>query len=285
MKKNETGAFAIETVLVLTFFMLSILAIMFMAVIIKVQASMQYAISQTAKEISGYYYLIDKIGLASVMAGTVPPDVAGYVEDANETIDNFATLMATTADAAGNVSEMESMNDLTAADLAAIGSDVKEIKTLAGDLGDKLIKDIKGGDAKHQVLSVLKLFGKSMLNQSLSVYVAPYVCQALMPKYLTSGDIEDYCEASGLSWNTTDMDFSRSQLLLDGRSIKIDVIYTLNTKALTFGMIDLDMKFHQCASTAAWVKPQGGSIKTLTEASALYDLPTEAPTTAEGEAP
>lgn len=57
-KRKEKGAFAIEAVIGITLFMLTIIAIMFMSVIIRVQANMQYALGQTAKEMSGYSALI-----------------------------------------------------------------------------------------------------------------------------------------------------------------------------------------------------------------------------------
>ncbi len=268
MKHKETGAFAIETVLVLTFFMLSIISIMFMAMIIKVQANMQYAISQTAKEISGYYYMIDKIGLASVMSGEASGDTEEKINDLNETIENFTSLVSDTEGVAGAIEDADSVDDLV-----AIAEDGDALKDKAFALGNTLIEDLKGGEAIPQLKAVLTLFGRSMVSRSFSYYVAPYICKALVPKYLTSGDAEDYCNAAGLKWNqsytdessTEFMDFSGSQFLLDGRSIKVDVVYTLNTKNLTFGLVNTTLTFHQCASTAAWIKPNGESLKTLAE--------------------
>ena len=113
-----------------------------------------------------------------------------------------------------------------------------------------------------------------------------------MPKYLTSGNIEDYVSAAGLNWENQDykafdeyMTFRGSELLKDGRSIKIDVVYTINTKNLTFGLVDTKLKFHQCASTAAWVKPNGGSLKTLADVANSYEPAAEGEGEGEGEGP
>lgn len=267
MKNKETGALAIETVLSLTFFMLSVISIMFMAVIIKVQANMQYALSQTAKEISGYFYLVDKIGLTTVLSGASSDEVNEQVAEVNETIDNFSVLISNTEDLGSSI---VSADDYT--DLEGIANQTIDIKDKAEALGGQLIEDIKNGEAKNQVIAVLKVFAKTMINKGFSYYVTPYVCKALLPKYLTSGNINDYCASAGLKWNQNYdegveqyMDFSGSQLLLDGRSVKLDVVYTINTKPLTFGLVDTNIAFHQCATTAAWIKPNGGSLKTLTE--------------------
>lgn len=62
--KKERGAFAVDAILGITLFLLSILSIMCVSIIIKIEAAMQYAVDQTAKELSSYYYLLDKIGVA-----------------------------------------------------------------------------------------------------------------------------------------------------------------------------------------------------------------------------
>ena len=66
--------------------------------------------------------------------------------------------------------------------------------------------------------------------------------------------MEEYYKSIGIE-STDDVDFSASQLLIDGRSIKLVMDYTLNTESLTFGMVKAKLHFRQAAVTAAWVKP------------------------------
>lgn len=264
MKSKETGAFAIDALIGLTFFMVSIVAIMFLSLIIKVQANMQYAIGQTAKEISGYYYLLDKIGLASITAGTVNDETKGNLDKLDSTLSSIATLSNDVKYTAEDFKDVQ--NNLSVDTVTKFANDITGMKTEAENLGNTL-KNTTKQSAVDQLKSVLQLFGKSLLNKSFSYYVAPYVCQALAPKYLTSGDVEDYCESVGINWNGVKgvdqeyVDFSNSQLLLDGRSIKIDVEYTINTEKLTFGMVKQILTFHQVATTAAWIRPEDGSSK------------------------
>lgn len=61
--KSETGSFTVEATLTLTLFMFAFLAIMSLSTIARIEGITQYAINQTAKEISQYYYIADKAGL------------------------------------------------------------------------------------------------------------------------------------------------------------------------------------------------------------------------------
>ena len=275
MKSKETGAISIEAVISMTFFMIAILAIMFISVIIKVQAQMQYAIGQTSKEISGYYYLLDKIGLATVTSGESPDETKKNLENIDDTIKNVDGTIKHIVQFSGGVENSidnfsSGISEKSVNDIIAKGKSDKE--TFKKDLEaiSKSLIELKNGDPKQQLMVVLQVFGKSMINKSFSYFVAPFVCKALVPKYLTGGNIEDYAKSSGLDWDS--IDFEHSQLLLDGRSIKIDVVYTINTKSLTFGMVNQNLTFHQVASTAAWINPNGESTKDITD---LENIPDE----------
>ena len=239
MKKSENGAVSIDALIGLTFFM----------------------INQTAKEISGYYYLLDKIGLASVMSGESNDKVKENVTKVDETLAGVTSLFGDAKHTAEEFRDMDNFDDLM-----NVGNDLNSMEETANKLANKF-KSTSKDDAISQLKSVLSLFGKTMINRGFSFFVAPIVCKAIVPKYLTSGDINQYCKSTGLSWNNrTDktseyIDFKGSQFLLDGRSIKIDVKYTLNTKSLTFGFVDYTMTFHQTAATAAWIRPEKNSSK------------------------
>lgn len=275
MKSKETGAISIEAVISMTFFMIAILAIMFISVIIKVQAQMQYAIGQTSKEISGYYYLLDKIGLATVTSGESPDKTKKNLENIDDTIKNVDGTIKHIVQFSGDV---ENSIDNVSSDISAdtinkiIDKGKSDKDAFKDDLDsiNKSLKAVQNGDPKQQLIAVLQVFGKSMINKSFSYFVAPFVCKAFVSKYLTSGNIEDYAKSLGLDWDN--IDFKSSQLLLDGRSIKIDVVYTINTKSLTFGMVDQNLTFHQVASTAAWINPNGESTKDITD---LKNIPDE----------
>ncbi len=254
--QHEKGALAIEAVLGLTIFMLAILALMFMTLIIRVQASVQYALGQTAKEISGYYYLLDKVGLTSILSGDSSSNDA-QLKDLNNTI---GYVIEFSGDAADTVNNIDLSADITDLEQLKEMTNFEQLRAEAQQIGTSL-EALSSHNPMEQFRAVLSVFGRSLINRSFSCLIGGMVCKSLVPKYLTSGDINDYYEKMGIE----NMDFSKSQLLADGRSIKLVATYTISTKALTLGMIDSKLTFKQVVTTAAWVKPNGKTVKSLAE--------------------
>lgn len=253
--KKDTGAIAIEAVLGMFIFAVAILAIMFMSLMVRVQSTMQYALGQTAKEISGYCYVIDKLGLAF---GTSTNDDS--VKKANDVIGTAIEFSSEADDVLGSIDFSN-------------GVSFDDVKNIAESDMPKLAKDLYGdvealsGDLKGQLKGTLVILMKSMLKEGMSNYVAPYVCKTVMPKYI-SGDVDstnEMLEAMGIEGGLDKLDFSKSSLLSDGRTIQIVVVYKLNTKKLTLGMVDQDLYFKQVATTAAWVQPDGRTLISVAE--------------------
>lgn len=267
--KKERGAFAVDAILGITLFLLSILSIMCVSIIIKIEAAMQYAVDQTAKELSSYYYLLDKIGVADITSGANSTDVNEKVKNSNQLISNvfdFATTTETTLD---DIKDYKDVNWLDAGEienaLNTSQDDYNALKSSATEIGNTL-KAIKDDGAGSQLKAILNVYARTMGNKALSYFVTPYLCRAIMPKYI-SGDTDStnkYLESIGIEGGLDQMSFIYSSMLQDGRTINVDVIYKLNTKKLTFGMIDTDLTLHQTATTSAWIRPNsGGTLKTI----------------------
>ena len=110
------------------------------------------------------------------------------------------------------------------------------------------------------------LYRLGKIRLSLRFYAANF-----FPKYLTEGDVDEYLKDYGIVHGLNDLDFGDSSLLDDGRSIKIAVVYKVNTKRLTFGLVDTDIMLRQVAITAAWVTPnnasdEGSKLKSIVDA-------------------
>ena len=261
--KRETGAIAIEAVIGLTFFMLSILALMLMSLIIRIEANMQYAVDQTAKELSSYYYLLDAAGVAKLTSGTSASADAD-VENINQIIDNVVSFSSSTNEASDNFAELAN------GDLSKISAIAEDNYPAMQASANNIWESVKSfsDDPEGQVKAVISVFAHSLGNKAMSYYVTPYLCRMLMPKYL-SGDLEstnEYLETVGIEGGMDAVDFTYSSLLADGRTIRVEAIYKLNTKKLTFGLIDVDLIFRQTAVTAAWVTPNGDELKTIADA-------------------
>ena len=262
-RKKEDGAFAIEAVMGLTFFMLSVLAIMLMSLIIRVESQLQYAVDQTAKEMSSYYYILDAVGVAKYTSGSAGAS-AEETKNINDLIDNVLSFSSEADDMAGTMSNMDTI------DISQIGQmsgNVEQMATTANDMWGNItaIRD----DPKGQIMATLSVFAHSLGNKTMSYFVTPFLCRMLMPKYL-AGDYEstnEYLENLGIEGGIDSIDFSHSSLLGDGRTIKIVAVFKLNTKKITFGVLDTDIIFRKTAYTAAWVTPNdSGEIKSIYDA-------------------
>lgn len=262
LKHKVRGAFTIETSISLTIFMLAVLALMMISMLIRIQADMQYAANQTAKEISGYFYLVDKLGLASVLSGHENAAQAEKLEKMDTTISHIVEFAGSSKedfeDLKGQFSEGFSMEDVSdfqnlVQDAQNNADKLKELKNKAETVS-KDLKDIaKGGNQVEMLKAFLQVFGKSLASKAFSKYVTPLVCEALLPKYLTSGDVDDFYERSGIVPDS--VKFGLSEILQDGRSIKLVVVYEVDVSKLTFGVIRTKLKFRNVAATAAWIIP------------------------------
>lgn len=262
--KDERGAIALDAILGLTVFMGVVFSLMFITLIVRVQTTMQFALNQTAKEIAGYFYLLDKVGVTKVISG---PDkskakdvdtMIGYVLDfSDQTVEigeqvSHINIDNVTVDPVGELSALNEVN-------------IDGYLNTANNMVSSL--ETVGSDLKGNLLAVLSIFAKSMANRAVSYYVTPYVCRAIMPKYI-SGDrkaTDETLKKMGIEQGLAEIDFTQSQLLLDGRSVKLVAMYKLNAKNVTFGLVDKDLYFRVAASTAAWVAPDSANTHKLSE--------------------
>ncbi len=268
--KDETAEFAIDAIFGITFFMITLIAIMFMALIIRVQSNIQYALGQTAKEISGYYYLADKLGLAAITANdptkrtgldtTIQSvlDFSGSAEklvnQGGETIESIKTQVE------DGTTDFEAYVNVYKQSSADLQTSFKEAESKAKTMGNN-IKAL-ANDPKGQAKQILSVFAKTAANKAVNQFIAPVVCETLMSKYLSSGNynnIDEYYDAVGIK----SPDFTGSQFLADKRSIKVQITYELDVSKYTLGFVKTPMTFRQAASTAAWVRPDETNLAAL----------------------
>lgn len=276
-RKKLTGAVAIETALTLPVFMIAIMAVMMYALLFRAQATMQYALNQTAKEVSGYFYLLDKMGVASVLSGNATDAANAGVQDVNTTIEHVIAFSGDikheTKKIVGEVKETgESIleNGLTQEDIDRIKNIPDDIeasdKVLTEELGkiEDDLDNLKSADKSTLFKSAIQVFGKAMLSKGFSKYVTPLVCKALMPKYITDGDVDVYYKSVGI--DPESVKFSDSSMLADGRTIALKVTYEIDASKLSFGFYRKTLKFQQVATTSAWVQENSsGSLLSLSE--------------------
>ena len=280
--KAESGAVSVEAAISLTIFLVAIIALMMLAAIIRAQAVMQNALNQTAREISGYFYLLDRFGLTPALSGQNSPaneqkldelnkSVGHIIEFAGDAKDEANQLSGNITSFSGNVKngDLEGVKkDLQ--DFKKMGNDANKLKAEAETIKEEFKTLMSDGNPAKIFKAIIGTFGRTMINTAFSKYVAAPVCEALMPKYLTSGDIDQFYKSIGV--DPESVTFAGSDLLADGRTIRLVLTYKMSGKAMSFGFIPNDMYFQQVAVTAAWINPeQSDYLSNLEQVAAKYE--------------
>ncbi len=257
--RSERGSFTIEAILSLSIFMFAFVTIVSLATIAKVESTTQYAIDQVAKEISQYYYIAERVGVANT--GT---EGVEEIDDAVQAIFDFA-------DKSSNVAS--NYSSTTAADLGTmienmpqISNDVHEVSAAAENVYNSFGPIFE--DPKGIVSSLATMMVKQVGNELITKVIAQPLCKALVPKYITSnGDADAILEKMGVVDGLDGLDFRMSSFLSDQRSINVVVVYQIKVNG--FGIFDDTLVIKQTASTAAWVK--GTSLKASNAATSNWE--------------
>lgn len=255
---RESGAIAIDAILGITVFLISMCTIMFLSFIIRIEAKMQYAVNQTAKEISSYYYVLDTVGLAKFTSSGSSEDKKAI----NSILDGVSDLASATGGTLSSINidlkDLPGTLNRAAANRDELVANYQQAQSLYAKIKDAGKNPM--GLMKGALLACAHSFSNRM--------IAPFLCRMIMPKYIESDDAkrERYYKTLGLEHGIDDIDFYRSSLMDDNRTVKIVAVYQVNLKELSFGLLDIDMTFCKTAVTAAWCKPDGKYVYTLAEA-------------------
>ena len=257
--RSERGSLTIEAILSLSIFLFAFVTIVSLATIAKVESTTQYAIDQVAKEISQYYYIAERVGVANT--GT---EGVKEIDDAVQAIFDFADKSSTVA---------SNYSSTTAADLGEmienmpqISNDVNEVSAAAENVYNSFGPIFE--DPKGIVSSLATMMVKQVGNELITRVIAQPLCKALVPKYITSsGDADAILEKMGVVDGLDGLDFRMSSFLSDQRSINVVVVYQIKVNG--FGVFDDTLVVKQTASTAAWVT--GTSLETANDATSNWE--------------
>jgi len=255
---GERGSFTIETLLALPIFMFAFITIASLAAVARAESVVQHAITQTAKEISLYYYIPAKLG---VVGGD---DNSGQ-KDTDDLID---AVMAFT-DSAKSAVSTENIDGALAGNLSGLQGGYDQVKAA----GENLYANLKtyGSNPKAIVKALTKLFMDGALNETVSRVVAQPLCKMLAEQYITATGGSDSLTKMGIVKGFDGLDFTMSSFLRDGRSINVVVTYQIKVNGFTF--FDQTLNIKQAASTAAWTKTASlKEAKEKKEAQTKWDL-------------
>lgn len=258
--REERGSFTIEATLSLSIFMFAFVTIISLATVAKIESTTQYAINQTAKEVSRYCYIASKANLL-VNPSDGSEAKVDNIDDAIQSMYDFSDVYSGTTGSGhkdksvGNSASSELSAQLTK--LSKIdGDDFEEIKSAAQNVYSSfkpLLDDPKGA-----IKAITEVFLNKGAKAVISRVIAQPLCETIVPKYITSNeDVDETLEKMGVIDGLDGLDFSMSTFLMDGRTINIVVVYKIKVNG--YGVFDQEVVVKQTASTAAWLANTDGN--------------------------
>lgn len=259
--KREKGSLTVEAAIVLVIFIFGYAAITSITDFIRAQMIIQQSITQAAKEISSYCYLVSKTGIMED-SGEIHEEAGQFKESTDEVIDTVAKLCEAISDGSENISasvgDIESSQTLEDAfssvqDAADITQ--KEFQNMVTQANNMIEA---GGDYFSDPKRILKGLGALAKDGALSA-VKSYVIMAPISKSMVKGQIEPYgrngkgediLERLGVVDGLDGLNFVGSTLFNDGTTVTVQVSYTMKVRYPGFD--EKEFHFTQAASTQAW---------------------------------
>lgn len=261
MKKREDGSLTVEAAIILVMFIFGYASIVSVTSFIRAQMIIQYSINQAAKEISSYCYIVSKTGLMEDSAD-LNAEAGAFKKSTDNVIDTVAKLYDAieqgTEHIGSEVSKIPENDDFNSIlDSIQVTGDVTQeefqnMVTSANamiDAGEDYFSD------PQAILNGLGALAKDeIFSQAKSYVVAAPISKALVKKqimlYETNSRGEDVLETLGVVNGLEGLTFTGSTLFNDGKTIVVQVSYTMKVKYP--GFHEKNFHFIQSASTEAW---------------------------------
>lgn len=235
-----SGSLTIEAAFVLPFFMFGFMALAMLATTTRAQSTIQYAVDQTAKEVSQYYYVINRLGFNH--GGDANDENIDKVDDF---LENFNTFQSTVADASEySPSQINTIDDISKT-YKDMQDNFKNVKNASQELYGSF-KSI--ADNPMAIMSSMATMLKNGAgNVAVCRIIAQPLSKALVQKYISNnGNIDDTLEAMGVVDGMDGIDFGLSTFAIDGKTVNVVAVYKI--KPMGFSLIDYTYTVKQQAA-------------------------------------
>ncbi len=268
LKNSQRGSIVVEASIALVIF-IGIMAFMInLTNVYIVHDRIQYALTQTVRELSSYSYLYSASGLQEKHDSFIKK-AGTEAQSVNESAKNLNTLW-------DSVNTLTSAFGKTQSDLTGGELDFDELQKDLDSLitaGDAAVDDaIQTGSSlislaknpKQTAIAFLYLGAQGALEYGKSRLVLVPLASALVPKYLTDAggqDADGFLTAYGVKGGWDGLDFGESRLFYDGKTIDLIVEYDISVR---FPLLPLPSdSFHivQRAAASAWLDGDGSAQK------------------------
>ena len=232
-KGTDRGSLTVEALLFLIPFMLAFLTVVNAGRFVQTEMLMHHAITQTAKQISAYGYVLTKTKGTETMINTNKKS-AEFKEETQKTVDYVKKFS-------------DSVSDFAA------GGDLQDVIDSRDEAQTQLSEYFSDPDALASgVMSVMK----SGMENSVKTYLVGELAKASIKNSVgkITDDVDTYLENVGIVDGLDGLDFSQSKWMsvTEGKGdVKIVVTYTMKNNL--FPQFDFGQyKFRQCVFTLMW---------------------------------
>ncbi|MDO5346503.1 MAG: pilus assembly protein [Lachnospiraceae bacterium] len=259
-RRGEKGSLTVEAAIVLVIFIFGYAAIVSITSFIRAQMIIQYSITQAAKEISAYCYLVSKTGVMKD-SGDRHNEAGEFKKTTDNTIDTVAKLYEAIGQGTKNITDTvekipENSNIESALSSLSDAADVtqEEYNNIVGAANTVFEEGKEYFSDPKAILKGIMSVGKDEAFSLAKSYAIAAPISKLMVKsqiglYGESGG-KDILAKLGVVNGAEGLDFTGSQLFNDGKTITVQASYTM--KVSYPGFDQKEFHFTQCASTEAW---------------------------------
>lgn len=234
--KRERGSLTVEAILFLIPFMCAFLTLINAARYVQAEMLIHHAITQTAKQISTYSYILTKTNITSTMQETNKKSNE-FISDTTAAIDSVTEF----AGAVGSIGTGDPM--------ASIENVIARAETMDAALTDYFSDP---DEIMYGALAVIKSEGR----RAVMTWVVGCITRGCIRETIAkiSDDPDEYLRTIGIVDGMDGLDFSMSKWDPgeEGKA-KIDIVVTFKMKNLLFPDFDFgEYEFCQSVSTLAW---------------------------------
>lgn len=236
LKKQERGSLTVEAVMFLIPFMLAFLTLLNIARFVQAEMVIHHSITQTAKQVSTYSYLLTKSKISDRMQATNKQS-ADFRTDTEKAVSSVTELL----DAFGAVGSGNPIDDVTQVVNAAENAS----ETLTDYFSDP--KALLTG-----VFAMTKSGAAGAVKTGIIGGISGANIKTALSKI--TNDPDEYLENIGIVDGLDGLDYSQSQWISNYEEKgNLRIVVTYKMKNLLFPMFDFgELEFCQCASTLIW---------------------------------
>lgn len=266
-RSHERGMITVEAVLSLVPFILLVMGIISFINIFMVHNKIQYALFQSASELSAYTYFYEAFGIRAADLN-LKTDIDNETTEIDASIDSMKTLI----DQMGELSSSwDTVKDSDASNIYENITGLKDTGKETVDAGKQAAEDAIAlvSDPKELLKNVV-YYGIEKAEAKLKELFLSAVESLLLPTYLNESFLsenpktaDEYLKSFGVVDGVKGLKFTESSLFTDDKYSMIDIVVEYDMELTFFQLFLKDPKIHvvQRCAVPAWLDGDGKHYK------------------------